>query len=567
MLKKIGKILLWIFGTILVLILGLFLLLFFEVRPPVPKMDVEWDSEQTLPTAQVTSDSLFYIGNNKFRKNRNGLYELYVEGSAFERGLNGGVLASDLIKYQEEVFVGKITEIIPSERYRSYLLTMIIWFNSRLHKHINPEIISEVHGISYSASHDFDFYGPSFFRLLYYHAAHDIGHTLQAYNLVGCSSFAVWNQHSVDSSLLVGRNFDFYFGEEFSKNKIVEFVNPDNGYKFAFITWGGMTGVVSGMNEMGLTVTINAGTPTIAKRSGTPVSMLAREILQFASTIKEADSIAASRRTFVSESYLISSSIDDRAAIIEKSPYEQELVEGVDSRVLCTNHYLGKKTGSVEQNEETKKKATLYRYHRMQQLLDQNENLTPIEAASILRNQKGLNNENLGMANEMALNQLIAHHSVIFSPAKKIMWVSTPPNVLGPYMAYNLDSVFANFPKLAKNKPIDDTNLCIPADTFLNSHEYVAYKEYSKLKEKYIFFNFMGNPVSDSIYQRLIELNPASFEPWMWYADVLEEEGKYKEALDYYGESSKRIMPPANRAYIEKQSKTCLLNLSQNSDD
>ncbi len=567
MLKKAGKIILRLFGVTLVLLLGIFLMLFFEVRPPVPKMDVEWDSEQILPQAQVTADSLFFIGPNKFRKNRNGLYELYVEGSAFERGLNGGVLASDLIKYQEEVFINKITEIIPSERYRSYLLTLIIWFNSRLHKKINPEIINEVHGISYSASHDFDFYGPPFFRLLYYHAAHDIGHTLQAYNLVGCSSFAVWNQRSADSSLLVGRNFDFYFGEEFSKNKIVEFVNPDNGYKFAFITWGGMTGVVSGMNEMGLTVTINAGTPSIAKRSGTPVSMLAREILQFASTIEEADSIAASRRTFVSESYLISSGIDNRAAIIEKSPYAQELVEGIDSRVLCTNHYLGKETGSVENNEETKKKATLYRYQRMQQLLDQNENLTPVEAAAILRNQKGLDNKNLGMANEMAMNQLIAHHSVIFSPAKKIMWISCPPNVLGPYMAYNLDSVFANFPKLKMNKPVDDTSLCIPADTFLFTPEYSAYKEYSKLKEKYIFFNFMGNPVADSVYLRLIKLNPHSYEPLMWYADGLNEKGNYKEALDYYKESLKRIMPLASRNYIEQQTKTCILKLSEDYDD
>ena len=31
----------------------------------------------------------------------------------------------------------------------------------------------------------------------------------------------------------------------------------------------------------------------------------------------------------------------------------------------------------------------------------------------------------LGLANEMAINQFSAHHSVIFQPEKKLMWVST----------------------------------------------------------------------------------------------------------------------------------------------
>ena len=78
---------------------------------------------------------------------------------------------------------------------------------------------------------------------LNYDAAHDIGHAMQEYMLVGCSSFAVWNQESADSSLVVGRNFDFYVGESFAENKIVLFMNPENGYKYASITWPGMMGV------------------------------------------------------------------------------------------------------------------------------------------------------------------------------------------------------------------------------------------------------------------------------------------------------------------------------------
>ena len=39
-----------------------------------------------------------------------------------------------------------------------------------------------------------------------------------------------------------------------------------------------------------------------------------------------------------------------------------------------------------------------------------------------MRNRKGVGEAELGLANEMAINQFIAHHSVIFQPEKKRMW-------------------------------------------------------------------------------------------------------------------------------------------------
>src|SRR5688500_5105482 len=114
-------------------------------------------------------------------------------------------------------------------------------------------------------------------------------------SLVGCTAFATWGSHSEDGTLLIGRNFDFYVGDEFDRNNIVAFYSPEQGHRFMMITFGGMTGVLSGMNDQGLTVTLNAAKSEIPSASATPVSLVAREILQYASTIEEAFEIAKRR--------------------------------------------------------------------------------------------------------------------------------------------------------------------------------------------------------------------------------------------------------------------------------
>ena len=184
--------------------------------------------------------------------------------------------------------------MIPSTFYRHFLKYFVGWFNRDLDKNVNLEYREEIFGVSQSASNEFQYIGSPYQRILNYHAAHDIGHALQNMALVGCTSFGTWNDRSVDSTMIVGRNFDFYVGDKFAEEKIVAFINPSEGYKFMSVTWGGFIGAVSGMNEKGLAVTINAAKTNIPSGSATPVSLVAREILQYAKKYRrgETDSFA-----------------------------------------------------------------------------------------------------------------------------------------------------------------------------------------------------------------------------------------------------------------------------------
>ena len=67
------------------------------------------------------------------------------------------------------------------------------------------EYRDEIYGISLSCTHEYDFIGTPYERQLNYHSAHDLGHAMQDYMLVGCSSFACWGENSADSSLIIGR--------------------------------------------------------------------------------------------------------------------------------------------------------------------------------------------------------------------------------------------------------------------------------------------------------------------------------------------------------------------------
>jgi predicted choloylglycine hydrolase len=225
---------------------------------------------------------------------------MYIEGSAFERGVAHGKLCRKLLEKQEEYFNDQITKLVPSGFYLHFLKYFVEWFNRNLDKNVTEEYKKEIYGISASASDKFQYIGSNYQRILNYHAAHDIGHALQNLALVGCTSFGTWDDASADGNMIIGRNFDFYVGDRFANNKIVDFVNPSQGFKFMSVGWAGFIGVVSGMNEKGLTVTINAAKSQIPTGSATPVSLVAREILQYAKNIGEAVQIARKRKMFVS---------------------------------------------------------------------------------------------------------------------------------------------------------------------------------------------------------------------------------------------------------------------------
>lgn len=491
-------------------------------------------------------------GKCMLRQSKSGLWEMYLEGNAFERGTAAGKISKDLLYYQEKVFVDQIKELIPSENYLMFLRNFIAFFNRKLPDNIPQEYKEEIYGISLSCTDEYDFIGTPYERQLNYHAAHDLGHALQDYMLVGCTSFASWGNNTEDSCLLIGRNFDFYAGDKFAENKTVTFCNPDKGYKFASVGWAGMIGVLSGMNEHGLTVTINAAKSTMPTSAETPISILCREILQYASTIDEAYAIASGKKTFVSESILIGSANDNCAAIIEKSPDNIGLYRSPTNELICANHFQSDVFKQDEANKENIRTSdSPYRQQRMEELLASNKPLNPIKAASILRNKQGLGDKNIGWGNEKSINQLIAHHSVIFEPHKRMIRVSTAPWQLGEYVAYDLTEIFRQ-PDFSKE--IITEELTIPKDIFLQSPDYARFKEY-RIRSLEIKKAIRNKTKTERIkLNEFAATNPELYYVYDLIGDYYASEGTYDRALFNWKTALEKEIPRlSERENIQKK--------------
>ena len=536
MLSKISKIFLRTLLLFVILILGFGIYLFFAIQIEVPKIA----NDTTLNWKRKTISKEFYkVNKNWLKHSQSGLWELYVEGNGYERGIANGMLTKELHEFQEDAFINQIKILVPNINYLKFLKIFVGYFNRHLPDNITEEYKEEILGISKFASDKYDFIAPKYHRILNYHGAHDIGHALQDKNMtVGCTSFSVWNKKSADGKLLVGRNFDFYSGDDFAKNKIVQFTNPTTGYKFATVTWSGFIGACSGMNVKGLTVTINAAKSSIPTDAATPIALLAREILQYAKNIEEAIAIAKKRTVFVSESILIGRAFDNKTVSIEKTPTKMDVYEVPNSNeIICPNHYQGAGfTNDLANSTNKIESSSLYRSIHLKQLLNRNDTINYLQAASILRNQKGLNDKNIGITNEKGLNQLLAHHAVIFKPQDKLMWVSANPFQCGKFVCYNLDSVFAKAKSLNTNTEINIASLTIPEDEFLKTQTYKNFLLFKQIKNYIQFITKASDKLelSAQFENAFIRSNSESYYTYQILGNYYSARKNNTKAIEYY---------------------------------
>jgi hypothetical protein len=275
----------------------------------------------------------------------------------------------------------------------------------------------------------------------------------------------------------------------------------------------------------------------------TPISILTREILQYASTIDEAVEIAKKREVFVSESIMIGSAKDGKAALIEVSPTNFGVYEVENTaKLICSNHFQSEAFEKDKRNLKTIEEShSQYRFDRMNELLTEEKKINPTAAVAILRNRKGLDDTELGFGNEKALNQLLAHHGIVFQPSALKVWVSSNPYQLGEFVGYDLTEEFKRL-EVASERWKEKSVVNIPLDPFLKTEEYKNYEAYRELETK-IEHEIELERNYNTKFEVLTQLNPEYWKAHYLLGRYYYNTEKYNEAVVALSEASKKEIP------------------------
>jgi isopenicillin-N N-acyltransferase like protein len=270
---------------------------------------------------------------------------------------------------------------------------------------------------------------------------------------------------------------------------------------------------------------------------------LVREMLQYAETMEQAIEIAGKRKIFVSESIHISSGKENKSLLIEKTPYQSDIYTSKNNQLICTNHFQSEKLKNDPSNlQQIEESSSMKRFQRMEELMQRHDKISVRSAVDILRDLMGTGDTPLGSGNEIAVNQLIAHHSIIFKPAELKMWICAGPNTLGEYLCYDLNTVFNNPEPLGETFHIITEQENISKDAFLDNggySDYMRFKEIrNQLKEK-----SKSNEEKQLLMNEMISLNPDSYLSYSEAGDLQLKNRSYTEAIEYYNTALQKPIP------------------------
>ena len=85
--------------------------IWFHYRTLIQFPKIENIQSTKLVTKNPSQD-FYRIGQNWLKKSSTGLWEMYIEGKPFDRGVINGKLSKNLIAAQEKAFIDQIREMI-----------------------------------------------------------------------------------------------------------------------------------------------------------------------------------------------------------------------------------------------------------------------------------------------------------------------------------------------------------------------------------------------------------------------------------------------------------------------
>ena len=138
-----------------------------------------------------------------------------------------------------------------------------------------------------------------------------------------CSNFAAGDSVSKDGSMYVVRVLDWGLHKisKLYQYPLISVVKPNKGIPYANITWVGFIGAISGMNAEGITLgEMGYGDTDNETLMGKPMPFLLREVMQYASNLKDVRKIISESPGTNSFGFLMSDGKNGEAELYIRDP-------------------------------------------------------------------------------------------------------------------------------------------------------------------------------------------------------------------------------------------------------
>lgn len=244
---------------------------------------------------------------------------IVLEGRPEEIGRAHGRRLGPQIRLLEEQYVGAL---LGDAAGRARALAAAAGFRDRLRPHHRAELdaVAEAVGIDRE-------------RMLLANCFLDLLPS------VGCSTVALPAAAAPDGVARLGRNLDFPSRGVADGHSQVLVVRPEGRHAFAAVTWPGLVGVLSGMNEHGLTLANMEVAREPRPADAMPYALLYRTVLEECRTVAEAIALVEREGRQTANNLMLMDAAGDRA-LLEITP-ERVVVRraAADAPLAATNHH------------------------------------------------------------------------------------------------------------------------------------------------------------------------------------------------------------------------------------
>lgn len=313
---------------------------------------------------------------------------------------------------------------------------------------------------------------PTYQRFVYLNALYDISLSFEHSPLIGCTTLVIGPEHTGTGGSLLARAFDFDVDEVFDRDKTVFLVREHGAIPFASVAWPGLVGVLSGMNAEGVAVVVHGGRAGEPRAQGEPVVHALRRVLSTARDTDEAVAALAVGEPMVSHIVIVSDA-RGRSVAVERVPGRPQAVRALAGVSAVTNHFEGPSADDPRNARVRSETTTLARRARADEIGREMPTPATVEqAVAFLRDRQGAAGAPLALGDRRAIDALIATHGVVMDTARRTLWVSESPHLLGRFVAFDLGRMLTESYAPADPAPL----VVLPADPLLTSGDYARWR-------------------------------------------------------------------------------------------